>query len=64
MKNSRTENRRGRWPRPAAAGFAAAAAAIALAATVTYQDVPPWGALSQSASEISFAQQSKSPPGP
>ena len=32
--------------------------------TVTYQDVAPWGALSQSAFEISFAQQSKSPPGP
>jgi len=31
---------------------------------VTYQNVPPWGALSQSAFEISFAQQSKSPPGP
>jgi branched-chain amino acid transport system substrate-binding protein len=29
---------------------------------VTYQNVPPWGALSQSAFEISFAQRSKSPP--
>ena len=122
MKNSRTASRRGSWPRPAAAGFAAAAAAIALAAcgssassgaagasgstapvrvgyllpltgvftsngtdeqdgfklglknfgtvvdghpiTVTYQDVAPWGALSQSAFEISFALQSRSPPGP
>ena len=119
MRNSRTASRRGSWPRPAAAGFAAVAAALALAAcsssassgasgsaapvrvgyllpltgvftsngtdeqdgfklglknfgaavdghpiTVTYQDVAPWGALSQSAFEISFAQQSKSPPGP
>ena len=32
MKNSRTASRRGRWPRPAAAGFAAVAAVLALAA--------------------------------
>jgi branched-chain amino acid transport system substrate-binding protein len=29
---------------------------------VTYPDVPPWGALSESAFQSSFAQQSKSPP--
>jgi branched-chain amino acid transport system substrate-binding protein len=29
---------------------------------VTYPDVPPWGALSESSFQASFAQQSKSPP--